>query len=317
MVWRNRTVAVWMAAAVAVIIFSVHLWLRSFRCDEADFLVWSPDGRWLASGSWDEVRLWHAASGLEVRRLKGDNRGEGCSPVAWSPDGRTLAVGDSVAIRLVDMPTGVEFGSLAGHDNSISLLAWSPDGTMLASEGDDGTVRVWQVGRRKEFLRLDGHALWSRELALAWSPDGKTLAIGSETAKTQEDHSIRLCDVATGKEIGQLEGHREWVYSLAWSPDGKTLASGSSDKTIRLWDVAAGKESHRFVADGANTESIIWSADNTKLASGGCVWEAATGKQLRRLEGLTRGVLSPDGRVVAIHDYRAGRIRLFDTATDE
>ena len=71
---------------------------------------------------------------------------------------------------------------------------------------------------------------------VAFSPDGKTLASGSE------DKTIKLWDVATGKEQATLKGHTEWVKSVAFSPDGKTLASGSGDSTIKLWDVATGKE---------------------------------------------------------------------------
>ena len=72
--------------------------------------------------------------------------------------------------------------------------------------------------------------------SVAFSPDGKTLASGSE------DETIKLWDVATGKEQATLKGHTHAVCSVAFSPDGKTLASGSGDKTIKLWDVATGKE---------------------------------------------------------------------------
>ena len=74
---------------------------------------------------------------------------------------------------------------------------------------------------------------------MAYSPDGKTLASGSG------DKTIKLWDVATGKEQATLKGHTDWVTSVAFSPDGKTLASGSEDKTIKLWDVATGKQADK------------------------------------------------------------------------
>jgi WD40 repeat protein len=74
---------------------------------------------------------------------------------------------------------------------------------------------------------------------VAFSPDGKTLASGSA------DHTIKLWEVATGKEQATLKGHTRVVTSVAFSPDGKTLASGSTDKTIKLWDVTTGNHADR------------------------------------------------------------------------
>ena len=85
--------------------------------------------------------------------------------------------------------------------------------------------------------RFEGHT--RKVYSVAFSPDGKTLASGCD------DHTIKLWDVATGKNIATLSGHTNGVRSVAYSPDGKTLASGSSDKTIKLWDVKPTKDADK------------------------------------------------------------------------
>ena len=106
------------------------------------------------------------------------------------------------------------------------MLALSPDGTTLAAA--TGLVELWRIS--------DGTLLWQKQIfraaviALAFSPDGRTVATGS-----QERGGARLWRVADGQLLRTLQGHTESVESVAFSPDGKTLASGSRDRTIRLW----------------------------------------------------------------------------------
>src|SRR5271165_4292311 len=138
--------------------------------------------------------------------------------------------------------------------------------------------------------------------SVAWSPDGKTLASGSD------DHTVKLWEVATAKLLSTLEGHAGSVLSVAWSPDGKTLASGSGDNTVKLWDTATGKLLSTLKGHTDVVESVAWSPDGKTLASGSGdhtvkLWEAATGKLLSTLEGQTDPVWSvawsPDGKTLA------------------
>jgi Tol biopolymer transport system component len=173
---------------------------------------------------------------------------------------------------------------------------------------------------------LKGH---TRGVAfVAYSPDGKTLASGSL------DKTIKLWDVATGKEQATLKGHTDGVRSVAYSPDGKTLASGSDDQTIKLWDVATGKEQATLQGPFGGVEhvALAFSPDGETLASGSWdqtilnpltinlkLWDVTTGKERATLKGHSSFVFSvafsPDGKTLASGSGgigRPGEIKLWD-----
>ncbi|MBE9245208.1 serine/threonine protein kinase [Microcystis aeruginosa LEGE 00239] len=262
-------------------------------------LAYSPDGRYLASGSKDRtIKIWEVATGKGLRTLTGHS-GVVLS-VAYSPDGRYLASGSKDrTIKIWEVATGKGLRTLTGHSGVVLSVAYSPDGRYLASGSQDKTIKIWEVATGK-VRTLTGHYMtfWS----VAYSPDGRYLASGSS------DKTIKIWEVATGKELRTLTGHSHAVLSVAYSPDGRYLASGIGDGAIKIWEVATGKELPTLTGHSREVMSVVYSPDGRYLASGSQdktikIWEVATGKQLRTLTGHSWGVLSvaysPDGRYLA------------------
>jgi WD40 repeat protein len=257
-------------------------------------VAFSPDGKTLASGSYDDtIRLWDVATGRTIRILTGHT---GVYTVAFSPDGKTLASGGADdSVRLWDVATGRTIRILTSHIGEADSVAFSPDGKILASGNLDHTVRLWDVATGRTIRILTGHT--GAVSSVAFSPDGKTLATGTEDA--------RLWDVATGRLIRVLTGHTSLIDSVAFSPDGETLATGSTDRTVRLWDVATGLPEGTLTGHTDYVDSVAFSPDGKTLASSSYdgtvrLWNAAVGRPLTGTTGdVDSAAFSPDGKTLA------------------
>jgi GTPase SAR1 family protein len=149
--------------------------------------------------------------------------------------------------------------TLQGHEAEILKIAWSPDGSRLASPSVDKTVRVWDPRAGALLQVLEGHHFGVNHVA--WSPEGRRLASCSF------DRTIRIWDWERGEQIGELQGHADDITTVAWSPDGQLLASGSADRVILIWSTATWQILERFDDHSAEVNWVGWSPDGKTLAS--------------------------------------------------
>jgi WD40 repeat protein len=187
-----------------------------------------------------------------------------------------------------------------GHLGAVKGVAWSPDGTRIASASYDGTIQVWDAVTRATIFTLRGHT--DPVVAVAWSPDGQRLASGSL------DKTAKVWDVLTGQAIQTYRRHKGFVPSVTWSPDGKHVASGSEDHEIHIWDAATGETLLVVHVHSAPVTAVGWSPDGCYLASGGedqivQVQEIATNTTVfayRGHHGVVQAVAwSPDSKRIA------------------
>jgi WD40 repeat protein len=235
----------------------------------------------LAWDGWDgSAGLWDAQTRHPVDL--GDDRFKGhAGPVrclVYSPSGDTLAsCGHDGRIYLWDGKTGKTTGApIASHDSVVSSIVFDPDGETLISGSWDGTVRLWDPVTRQPIGEPLIPASPGLLLALALSPDGRTLASSIGLSPSY----VMFWDLQTRRPRGApLTAHAKSVAALAFSPDGTTLASGSLDATVRLWDVESGQATGQLLtAHTGGVVALAFSPDGRELATAGWdgkirVWE--------------------------------------------
>ncbi len=207
--------------------------------------------------------------------------------------------------------------TLTGHTDWVTSVAFSPDGTLVASASRDRTVKLWEPATGKCLKTFQGHLGWAE--CVAFSPDGKRLASASM------DGTVRVWDVETARCLATLDHRRIQVRALAFPPDGKCLVSGADDGLIRFWDVAAEKclKTMTDPADRMQVQFLAFSADGKRILTCGNdgtvrLWDAAAGTCLRKLSVLTPESwcvgFSPDGqRMLSVGNDLGVRVWSADT----
>ena len=205
------------------------------------------------------------------------------------------------------LPVPDELIGMMDDNNKVFVLAFSPDGTRLASGSRDTTVQLWETTPNHAPVTLRKHTGWPT--ALAFSPDGKLLASGGT------DNTVILWDAVTGESLATFSDHLSDISALAFSPDGATLASGSSDGTIRVWNTEKRHPLPTHIAGHAGYLSKLIRKDESTLVSvadDGIIthWDLKTSQHTtlqtkntveRTLftDFITTFVFSPDGTQIA------------------
>ncbi len=300
----------------------------SYPVEDMSYRVWGQSGSHeiVYRGYDNYVWIWEVFTGQPPGLFKGHEGG--VNSMACGPSGLLAMGGFDGAVWLW---SGASMGSPSAilreeGSGSISSLAFSPDGSTLASGSARDRIRLWDTTSGQLKAAFGGYA----DESLAWSPDGSTLAGLSDYG------TITLWDTDSWQPKVWIDLYESFsISSMAFSPDGSNLASGGFDGTIRLWDTESGQLKATFQGPAGEGFSLAFSPDGSTLASGSSkdntvrLWDTESGQIKATLEGhmnhVTSVVFLPDGPIpILASGSRDGTILLWDlspysipTATEE
>jgi WD40 repeat protein len=269
-------------------------------------VVFSPDGHRLFSCGHDgTVRVWDATplGNQEEENCLTLPHGDEVTSVAFSPQDPAVVGSASIdgMVKLWNTPTAKTLLTIRDPAGSIMSLAFSPDGHVLATVGQDKGVKIWDTQSGNLINTLSGGE-GSGDLSVVFLPDGRRIASAGW------DFAVRIWDLGTGKPIHTLPGHNWVITCLAASADRRHVASAGGDGTVRLWDVESGKETACLpLKKCAICWCVAFSRDGRQVASSYTdqyvkIWDTSTLKRLHSLHdqtGMPRSVaFSPDGKCV-------------------
>lgn len=267
-------------------------------------LSWSPNGRFIASGSDDTtVQVWNVASKECLCTYNGLSN---VQTLAWSPEGSLIVSGYyNETAQVWRAFTGECIQVYRGHSHEIESVSWSPNGLFIASASSfDHAVHIWQPTTGNLVFSCESHQV--EYMDTAWSPNGRMLACAG-------DEEIQIWDIVTRSPVyltqPNLSNDFNRIYTVSWSPDDQYIVSGSTDGKVRIWDVERTQVKHIYSGHKNIVLEVAWSPDGNYIASssddGVKIWSVATGECRFYYSGEGKSVLiravswSPDSSYIA------------------
>ncbi|MFM9960132.1 MAG: SUMF1/EgtB/PvdO family nonheme iron enzyme [Planctomycetaceae bacterium] len=240
--------------------------LRKFGGDVTNFVfgvALSHDGKQALSGNKDGLRLWDVETGAVVRRMDFEGTNKTVLTVALSSDGkRAVSGGSDRVVRLWDLASGSQIRAFTGHLGRVMSVAFSPDGSQIASCGldEDKTVRLWNTETGNENLRLEGHTVGVE--SVAFTPDGSRLISGAFDG-------LILWDLKAGKLIRKIDGDGTDILEAIVFPDGRRVLSGTYSGRVSIWNLETGLEINRLAEGSEWVWTVAVSPDGLRGVSAG------------------------------------------------
>jgi Tol biopolymer transport system component len=280
-------------------------------------VAFSPDGKWLAAGSYGRVTVWELPSARPTKVLT--NVLGAVNDVRFSPDGRLLAAagGQPSAkgdLRLYQVSDWKLLAELGGHTDVVFSVAFSPDSKRLASASFDKTVKLWGLTDHK--LERTYHHHSDIVYSVAFSPDGRSLVSGSK------DRSVKVIDTNTGKSRFTFSGLEQDVLTVAVSPDGQSVVSSGLEPGLHWWNSQTGERVRVQNGHGTAVHELCFSKDGKHVVSGGAdqtvrIWNGGSGGLERTMTAgsvVYAVAISPDGKWIASGSFD-GLVRLWDAGS--